>query len=105
MRPSCRYSGRKSCPHWLMQCASSTAMKLTWHLDRRFRKPSALPDKTLRRHVQKAEASFAQAADDRRLVLGAQRTVVERGGNAVADERVDLVLHQGNQGRYDHRQT
>jgi hypothetical protein len=24
--PSCRYSGRKSCPHWLMQCASSIAM-------------------------------------------------------------------------------
>ncbi len=26
-RPSCRYSGRKSWPHWLMQCASSIAMK------------------------------------------------------------------------------
>src|SRR6185436_11495068 len=25
-RPSCRYSGRKSWPHWLMQCASSIAM-------------------------------------------------------------------------------
>ena len=27
--PSCRYSGRKSCPQWLMQWASSTAKART----------------------------------------------------------------------------
>ena len=43
-RPSCRYSGRKSCPHWLMQCASSIATKLTWQLAEQVeRNPSPPP--------------------------------------------------------------
>ena len=37
---SCRYSGRNSCPHWLMQCASSTATKRTPQVRSRARNPS-----------------------------------------------------------------
>ena len=39
IRPICRYSGRKSCPQWLMQCASSTARELIPSSLRRSMKP------------------------------------------------------------------
>ena len=61
-RPSWRYSGRKSCPHWLMQCASSTATKLTPHEDeQRQEAVAALADEPLGRDVEQPVASLAQA--------------------------------------------
>jgi len=38
--PSSRYSGRKSCPHWETQCASSIAKRAISILSRRAMKPS-----------------------------------------------------------------
>ena len=39
---SCRYSGRKSCPHSLMQWASSTAIRLGFHFCRSLRNPESM---------------------------------------------------------------
>ena len=105
-RPSCRYSGRKSCPHWLMQCASSTATKLTRHDGEQRQEPvAAVADEPLRRHVEQPVAPLAQAGDDGRLLVGGKRAVVERRRHAVADQGVDLVLHQRDQRRDDQRET
>ena len=69
-RPSCRYSGRKSCPHWLMQCASSTATKLTPHDDSSAEEAvAAVADQPLGRDVEQAVAALAQAGDDVGLLV------------------------------------
>ncbi len=62
---------------------------------------TCLPCQPFGRHVEEAVASFTQPRQDRGLLVGGQRAVVERGGHAVADERVDLVLHQRNERRHD----
>ena len=58
--------GRKSWPHWLMQCASSMAMKRDAAL---LQQPAealaALADQPLGRHVQQPAAILAQARQDR----------------------------------------
>ena len=104
-RPSCRYSGRKSWPHWLMQCASSTATNCTSHFDEPGQKPvAALAGEPLRRHVEQPVAALAQPGRHRRLLVRAERAVVERRRHAVADERVDLILHQRDERRDDDAQ-
>ena len=105
-RPSCRYSGRKSCPHWLMQWASSTATNCTSQRDKRPRNPS-LPSPASRsgETYKKAVSTLAEARRHCGLLVGGERAVVERRRDAVADERVDLILHQRDKGRHDHAQT
>ena len=101
-RPSWRYSGRKSCPHWLMQCASSMAMKLTLHCASMERKPS-LPSPASRSgetYSRRYRPSRRPAATDD-LLVRAQRAVVAGGGHAVSRQRVDLILHQRDE-RRDH---
>ena len=58
-------------------------------------------DEPLRRDVQQPEPSLAQSGHDRRFPIGRQRAVVTGGGDAVADQRVDLILHQRDQRRHD----
>ena len=56
-RPSCRYSGRKSCPHWLMQCASSMAMnRRSACCSSRRSDWLAVADQPLGRHVEQPAA-------------------------------------------------
>ncbi len=66
---------------------------------------AALAGEPLRRDIQQSVATFAQAGRYRRLLVGAERAVVERGRHAVADERIDLILHQGDERRDDHAQS
>ena len=66
---------------------------------------AALADQPLGRDVEQAIASLAQAGDDVRLLVRRERAVVERRRHAVADERVDLVLHQRDERRDDDRET
>ena len=65
---------------------------------------AALADQPLRRHVEQPVAPLAQAGRHRRLLVRAERAVVERRRHAVADERVDLILHQRDERRDDHAQ-
>jgi hypothetical protein len=55
---------------------------------------ASFPDESLWRDIQKAIPPAPQARNDLRLFVRRQRAVVERRGNAVADQRVDLVFHQ-----------
>ena len=105
-RASCRYSGRKSWPHWLMQCASSTATKRTPHAARRRQEAvAAFADEALGRDVEQAEAPLREPAHHVGLVVRRERAVVERRRHAVADQRVHLVLHQRDERRHHHRQA
>ena len=59
--PELPVSGRKSWPHWLMQCASSMAMKRTAGLLQQPAQPAdSLADQPLGRHVEQAAAVLAQ---------------------------------------------
>ena len=62
---------------------------------------AALADQPFRRYIQEAVASVAETRDNGRLFGGCQRAVVDRGRHPVPDERVDLVLHQRDEGRDD----
>ncbi len=62
---------------------------------------TALAGQTFRRYVEQPIAAFAQAGRDRVLLVRAQRAVVESRRDTVADEGVDLILHQGDERRYD----
>ena len=55
---------------------------------------ASVADKPLRRHVQERVAALAQACDDGGLLASVERAVVEHGRDAVADQRVHLILHQ-----------
>src|SRR4029453_2218458 len=61
--------------------------------------------KTLRRHVEQTIATIAQAAKNSGLLVGTERAVVEGRRHAVAYQRIDLILHQGDQGRDDEAET
>ena len=63
-------------------------------LEEREKAVAPFADQTLRRHVEQTVASFSQSCRDECFFSTGKRAVVERGGHAVADERVDLVLHQ-----------
>ena len=66
---------------------------------------AAVAREPLRRDIEQSVATFAQAGRHRRLLVGAERAVVERCRHAVADERIDLILHQGDERRDDHTQS
>ena len=94
-----RYAGRKSWPHWLMQCASSTAIR------RRSSRHSARrpTPRAPRAPRSTARTRRPQARDAPRAARRA-RSVEFRYGRAQADlgQRVDLVLHQRDE-RRDHQ--
>ena len=66
---------------------------------------AALADQPFRRDVEQAVLSQANAVQDARAGLGLKGAVQTCRRDPVGDERVDLILHQGNQGRHDDRQT
>ena len=66
---------------------------------------AALACQPFRRHVEQAVAPLAHPGRHRRLLVRAERAVVERRRHAVADERIDLILHQRDERRDDHRQA
>ena len=105
-RPSCRYSGRKSWPHWLMQCASSMAMNRT--------PPAAagagsawLPSPTSRSGdtYSSRQRSVAHARDHLVALVRQQRAVQIRRRDAVDAQAVDLILHQRDERRDDQRRS
>ena len=62
---------------------------------------AGVADQSFRRYIQEAVASLAESRDHGCLFGGCQRAVVEGGRHPVADERVDLVLHQRDEGRHN----
>jgi hypothetical protein len=58
----------------------------------------------LGRDVKQAVAPVPQAGNDRGLRVGGKRAVVQRRWHAVADQGVDLVLHQRDQRRHYQRE-
>ena len=68
---------------------------------KRFEKRPAA--EAFRRDVDKFEFAPRQRPDALALLSRAERAVDQRRGNASALERVDLVLHQRDQGRDHHR--
>jgi len=55
--------------------------------------------------VEQRVAPLAQPGGNCGLRIGAKRTVVARRVDAVLHERVDLILHQGDQRRHDKAET
>ena len=105
-RPSRRYSGLKSCPHWLMQCASSIAMNRTPARATHSRKLlAAVAHQALGRDVQQAARAAAHHRHRRTALVRRLRAVQARCGHAARDEPVDLVLHQSDERRDDQREA
>ncbi len=69
-------------------------------LAERFQKRAAA--EAFRRDVDQFELAPRQRPDPFPLLIRAERAVDQRRGNAAALERIDLVLHQRDQGRDDH---
>ncbi len=63
---------------------------------------AALAHEAFGRDVEQAVAPLAHPGRHRRLLVRAERAVVERRRHAVADERVHLILHQRDERRHDH---
>ena len=83
-RASCRYSGRKSWPHWLMQCASSigdVADAARWRAAQRSRRAPS-PTSALGRDVQQPAARPRAARPSAALPLG--RRFARCAGSAAA---------------------
>ena len=104
--PSCTYSGRKSWPHWLTQCASSMANRArpapaeaSWISRRRARNDSR--HERLGRHVQQVELAAVKPRQHAARLAGLERRVVGGGADAGRLQRVDLVLHQRDERRDD----
>ena len=99
--PICRYSGRKSWPHWLMQCASSTAtsgISRSGEQSLEAGKRQALGGDVEQREVAGRRARHAAAH------LGRLERGREIGGrDATLLERAHLVLHQRDERRDHHR--
>ena len=66
------------------------------------RLPEALVAEAFRGDIEKAEGPLPDAAHQVADLPGVERRVEPGGGHATAGELVDLVLHQGDQGR-DHQ--
>ena len=100
-RPIARYSGRKSCPHSLMQWASSTAtsghVQLAEHRRGIRGRPGA---RAPRRRAQYAPRGQARHALPH--LAGVESGGEIRRGDAARLERLDLVGHQRDQ-RRDHQ--
>ena len=59
----------------------------------------------LRRHVEKSQPARAHGALGVAALGRRSERVERRGGDSLARELVDLILHQGDQGRDDERRT
>ncbi len=101
--PACRYAGRKSWPHSTMQCASSTASRVTG-TDRRRRSSHSLASRSGAAYSSRSRPAPPRASDVR-LVHRRRRAVQRRGGDAPRRERRHLVLHQRDERRDDDRQA
>ena len=66
---------------------------------------AAVADEPLGRHVHQSQRSAPKPREDGGLLIRRERTVIAGRGHTVADKRVDLVLHQRDQGRYHDGQT
>ncbi len=66
------------------------------------RLPEPLVVEALRGRVEKAQLARPDAIHDRAVLLGGERRVEPRGGNAARRELVHLILHQGDEGRHHH---
>ena len=96
---SCRYSGRKSWPHWLMQCASSIAKLET--LQARGEIEKSRRQQPLRRDEYKmmpAAGELALDVTNLHLIHPAMKRRRRIAGQA---QRIDLILHQRDE-RRDH---
>jgi hypothetical protein len=62
---------------------------------------AALSDEPLRRHVQQPQAPVSQLGQHARLFVSGERTVVARRRDAIADQRIDLILHQRDERGHD----
>ena len=71
----------------------------------RQKRVGALADQPLGRDVEQLVAPLTKPGDDVGLLRRRERAVEQRGRHAVADERVDLVLHQRDQRRDDDREA
>ena len=98
-----RYSGRKSCPHALMQWASSTATART--SKRAEGREEAPRHEPLRRDVEQLVPPLAEAAHAGRGLGRVEGRVEVRGGDARRVERVHLVLHQRDERGDDDREA
>ena len=103
--PSCRYSGRKSCPQTLMQWASSIATNETRHW------PSSasesLLNEPLRREVEELQRGRRGCSERMAFCRSPAGSVLSRhaAGTPQSLQGVDLVLHQRDQRRDDQRQA
>ncbi len=98
---SCRYSGRKSCPHCETQCASSIANKAIGIFDIWSRKRS------VNNRSGATYSSFSSprehASFDIALRERVETRIQERRFDAELAQCRDLVLHQRDQRRHDDR--
>ena len=94
-----RYSGRKSCPQWLMQCASSIAKRRTLS---RSTSGKNEPEKSRSGATNKQpKFSCRYFCLGRPAFRGSQATVQAAGRIAAGRKAVDLILHQRDQRRDD----
>ena len=99
-----RYSGRKSWPHSLMQWASSTAMRA--HVPAAQRRRGSRHHEPLRRDVEQPVAPLARGRRAARRTSSASSEELRKvAGTPAACERVDLILHQGDERRDDDREA
>ncbi len=98
-RPRSRYSGRKSWPHWEMQCASSMATMATSMS--REAVEEAVHHEPLGGHVEQVEPPVVEVREHLAALHGAEAGV-ERGGlDAELAERLHLVLHERDERAHD----
>ena len=100
-RPSIRYSGRKSWPHWLTQWASSMAISASGDARSRSQHRRAASAPRARRRAGPARRRRS-AARSRPRSSGVDVGVQPGGRDARLLQRRDLVGHQGDQ-RRDHQ--
>ena len=104
LRP--RYSSRKSWPHWLTQCASSMANRLSsWRsCSESSMRQEARRQDALGRRVQQHQPARAQLALDRPTRPGCRACEFRKLACTPSFfERADLVVHQRDQRRHHHR--
>ena len=99
-RASCRYSGRKSWPHWLTQCASSMAKSAM--RQRVQQVEEAVRDQPLRRDVEQFEPALdAGRGGSRPASSAVSAELSAAAAHAGLPQRLHLVAHQRDQRRDD----
>ena len=97
---SCRYSGRKSCPQWLMQWASSMTKRRMSSCASLLQEAGL--EEPLRRDEEQPILAFGQPGLDAPPLLVGQVAVQCGGRITDAGQAIDLVLHQGDERGDDH---